>query len=50
VERSFRGLRESASNFSAFVLEVIDCSIVAVAIVVAVAVAVAAAVVVVEIV
>jgi hypothetical protein len=44
VERSFRGLRESASNFSAFVLEVIDCSIVAVA------VAVAAAVVVVEIV
>ncbi len=31
MERSFRGLRESASNFSAFVLEVIDCSIVAVA-------------------
>ena len=37
MERSFKGLRESASNFSAFVLEVIDCSIVAVVAVVVVA-------------
>ena len=37
MERSFKGLRESASNFSAFVLEVIDCSIVAVVVVVVVA-------------
>lgn len=51
MERSFKGLRESASNFYAFVLEVIDSSIVTVvALVVVVAVAVVIAAVVVEIV